>query len=654
MLARFRVGHQILMAAIIAAVGFVFVAADLAWTGATLDTIRAKAELGQTTARDAMRFGSLMLQLRRHEKDFLLRADEKYVEAHAATAAEARRLLTDLAGQADRLGDEPLTHAVAAIGAPAGAYLAAFAELVKIRRDMGLDQNTGLEGEMRRSVHELEQAFGAIGEIGLANRVLMLRRHEKDYMLRRQASYIAEHAKVAEALDADIAALDRPLHEKMGLKTFASTYAARFKTWAVASEALAGAQRDVSDSYSKLEPLVAAALARATDVGAGLARDAADTEARNRLTVYAVVAIATLAALGVALGVWRYVAGALIRLEGWMRRIAGGDYHGTSADLQARNEFGSMARALAGFQDQLAEAERLRVEQRAGAATREARARALEALVAEFEAEIGEVVAAVSAAATELRATATTLTGAAEETSRLSNTVAQSAEAAAGQVQAVAAASEELATTVGEIGRRTADQSGISAAAVDEARQTMAAVEELTEAAGKIGAVVELIAEIAGQTNLLALNATIEAARAGEAGKGFAIVASEVKGLAAQTATATADIGQQIGRIQAATNATAAAIARVSGTIDRVSEIGAGIAGAVEEQGATTREISSRIIEVADGAAESSSAIGGVLRASEETAGAAAQVLASSTDLSDQAARLSTRVQGFVARVKAA
>ena len=75
--------------------------------------------------------------------------------------------------------------------------------------------------------------------------------------------------------------------------------------------------------------------------------------------------------------------------------------------------------------------------------------------------------------------------------------------------------------------------------AAADASSTNDDIAALVRIAREIGDVVKLIEAIAEQTNLLALNATIEAARAGEAGRGFAVVASEVKSLAVQTAKAT-------------------------------------------------------------------------------------------------------------------
>ncbi len=95
--------------------------------------------------------------------------------------------------------------------------------------------------------------------------------------------------------------------------------------------------------------------------------------------------------------------------------------------------------------------------------------------------------------------------------------------------------------------------SRIAAAAVSQAEATDARINRLSRAAQEIGDVVKLITAIAEQTNLLALNATIEAARAGEAGRGFAVVASEVKSLASQTAKATDEISSHIAGMQEAT-----------------------------------------------------------------------------------------------------
>ena len=150
------------------------------------------------------------------------------------------------------------------------------------------------------------------------------------------------------------------------------------------------------------------------------------------------------------------------------------------------------------------------------------------------------------------------------------------------------------------------------------------------------------------------MNATIEAARAGDAGRGFAVVASEVKALAAQTAKATDDIGQQIVGIQTATQASVAAIKQIGGTIKRISEIGATIAAAVEQQNAATREISRHVQEVAGGTAKVATNISEVSRGANETGAASSQVLSSAQSLSSESSRLKLEVGKFLDTVRAA
>ncbi|MEI9926380.1 MAG: methyl-accepting chemotaxis protein [Bradyrhizobium sp.] len=146
-------------------------------------------------------------------------------------------------------------------------------------------------------------------------------------------------------------------------------------------------------------------------------------------------------------------------------------------------------------------------------------------------------------------------------TSEQATAAAAASEEASASVNTVAAATEQLASSVAEIGRPGQPIPAMSPMPpVTKAGQTTEMVGSLAAASEKIGDVLRLIGAIASQTNLLALNATIEAARAGEAGRGFAVVASEVKNLASQTAKATEEIASQVAAIQSSTGNCVAAI----------------------------------------------------------------------------------------------
>ncbi|MES1254180.1 MAG: methyl-accepting chemotaxis protein, partial [Acidobacteriota bacterium] len=164
--------------------------------------------------------------------------------------------------------------------------------------------------------------------------------------------------------------------------------------------------------------------------------------------------------------------------------------------------------------------------------------------------------------------------------------------------QSVAAATEEMASSIGEIGRQIESSTKISQEAVSQAQQTDARIAELTMAATRIGDVVELINSIASQTNLLALNATIEAARAGEHGRGFSVVATEVKELSRGTAKASGEIARELERMIASVSTVASLIDGVKDTLTRACHTADAIEASTREQVLATAEISTSIADV--------------------------------------------------------
>jgi methyl-accepting chemotaxis protein len=339
-----------------------------------------------------------------------------------------------------------------------------------------------------------------------------------------------------------------------------------------------------------------------------------------------------------------------------MRELAGGNFEVVLPGLGRRDELGEMAGAVEEFKLQaIAKAERDAAAQdaqnRAGSAARRTE---LIRFADDFEAAVGAIVSNVSASAVQLESAAGTLTRTAETTQGLSSRVAGASEQASSNMQSVAAATEELSMSVDEIGRRVRESNKIAEAAVIQAEQTDGRIGKLSRAAQQIGDVVKLITAIAEQTNLLALNATIEAARAGEAGRGFAVVASEVKSLASQTAKATDEISSHILGMQGATQESVAAIKEIGGTIAQISTIASTIASAVEQQSSATQEIARSVQNVAQGTQEAAANIMQVNRGATETGSASEEVLNSAKTLSTESTRLREELDRFMANIRAA
>ncbi|MGY2985908.1 methyl-accepting chemotaxis protein [Bradyrhizobium sp. USDA 4508] len=592
------------------------------------------------------------LESRQIANDFLRKPSDVLIKNHAENY---ERQLSDLGYVetfATMLPDNDPLKQVTSLRSVIGLYATRFHNIVSAQRNLGFNENEGFQGKLRNAVHDVEQRLKELSQPRLTTLMLMMRRHEKDFILRGEDKYGDQLVDQEAIFETALAQANLPEEAKSQILDLIRTYKLSFVAFMVTQQALNDQVDDLGHIYDRVRPALVKIMA-----SAGARSQVAEVHAEEiRQTLIWVIGLSTVLVGLTAVLFGQRIAETVASMTAAMRQLGEGRFDVILPGLGRKDELGEMAESVEMFK--LKARQRARAELDASAeldrVAAERRKADIARLAGEFESAVGQIIGAVSSASSELEASARSLTGAADRGRQLSVEVASSSGETSANVQRLADATGEMAGTIATIGRQVDQVASMSHEAVRMAQLSDQRISGLAVAAERIGGVVQLIAAIARQTNLLALNATIEAARAGGFGRGFAIVAQEVKSLATQTAHATAEISEHIGGIQAATRDSVGTIAEIGGLIGRISEIAGTVVEAIGKQETTSQSIALNVQEAAARTTLVATSAGEVTKGAKLTEEASAGVLRSAELLSEEGTRLKRELDDFLARIQAA
>ncbi len=585
----------------------------------TLEQIRDKAQ--------AMEPG--VLTLRREEKDFLSRLDLQHATAFDTKLAELRGLLTALIPQLQE--NDIAADDARALDKVLEQYAKTFHHVVELKERIGLTPESGLYGELREAVHNAERRIDEVSDYQLLAEMLMLRRHEKDFMLRGQLKYIDKFEQGYRQLMTDLE--QRPLAEtdKEALRTSLAHYHEHFLALVESDRAYGlsqeeGAQGEMREAVHQTTDLVN----RLTDEIGHRIDSRSEQITRNGLLLAG--------GLGVSIVVL-----IMIITAGIVRQL--NRLSGTISEVRHHNDLTLRAQIDGGDE------------------------------VSQIALDYNELMGSLAQIVREVSTAIARLSSAAEQLSVITGETDAGMQRQQSDTESVAAAMNQMAATVEEIARNTEQAADVAGAANDEALRGQqvvtaaittierlaaevaragSAMDRLEGESRGVGAILDVIRAVAEQTNLLALNAAIEAARAGEHGRGFAVVADEVRTLAQRTQQSVGEIEVMITRLQgeAATavqimasghhhseasvrdsTAVADALGRLVQEVGHINDLNTQIASASSQQRSVTEEVNRNINTIK--------------HVTDETARAVGQIAESSHELADIAHRLDGLVHRF-------
>ncbi|WP_299379699.1 methyl-accepting chemotaxis protein [uncultured Kiloniella sp.] len=265
----------------------------------------------------------------------------------------------------------------------------------------------------------------------------------------------------------------------------------------------------------------------------------------------------------------------------------------------------------------------------------------------ELISSVQRVADRVSALSKNVEETSTSLNTQSQTVTEQAENTQQLAQSGYDSAQGVTQTTETMSHDIRTINTESDHARSTSTEALSHLTQASETVTQLRSSSDKINQINELITTITNQTKILAMNATIEAARAGEAGKGFGVVASEVKALAEQTASATDQVAAMIKELQVHAQATTDKMESIDTVMHQVGETQNKISDSINEQDRAAGEIAKNIESMAQGSRQIVDLVNDVHQQSINTGSSAQSLLGTSKELAEEAEKLSERLSEY-------
>jgi len=320
----------------------------------------------------SLKLSNDLLTSRRHEKDFLLRwteqgfdtASANYVVSNQESTAAMLEDIDTLSTFAPTVGETfPETYSqahyvsdLAVLKSSTEIYEEYFQKTVQLIQEKGF-QDTGLEGQFRDAVHAIEdRIYNREGLDPLVVTMLSIRRHEKDYLLRGDQTYIDQtHESVAELKRQISASSLLSMVEKGQMRSLADQYIVAFDALVEKNVEIAAAIETFRDAARTMEPIVE----KLQNTGAEMSDlDVATAETTSSQSlVFSSIALAVALAVGVFLAVFlsRQISLPVTQLTNTAQMIAGGQFD-VQAEVTSADEIGTLAQTFNTMTERLGEA----------------------------------------------------------------------------------------------------------------------------------------------------------------------------------------------------------------------------------------------------------------------------------------------------------